>query len=80
MPFAFIGSVKIYRLSLPKEEKNKRFEKNAIEFYCRNNEIMLKKFNDKKLFFFISKCQTNKIETFERWEEGKKVKKKYLFL
>jgi len=37
---------------------------------------MLTKFNDKKLFYNISNCQTNKIETCERWEEGKKVKKK----
>jgi len=35
MPFAFIGSVKINRLSLPKEEKNKRLEKMPLSSIVR---------------------------------------------
>ena len=41
MLFAFIGSVKVNRTSLPNELKKRKIEKKYLEFYCKSIEIMI---------------------------------------
>jgi len=70
--FGFIGSIKANRVTLPREEKDKKMKKHEIIFYS-NNYGILTKFFDKKIMYVISNVHSNNVENILRWENKKRL-------